>query len=886
MSLPTDSARWNLVKSLFDEALQRPEAQREAWLRELALAPEVREELLSLLAHSTGGHEAAPGFLEQAAPTPRELGQSGWPGMRCGSWELLEPIGSGGMGEVFRACRADGAYEGQAAVKLLKRGMDSAQVLARFAQEQQTLARLEHPHIARLFDAGLSELGLPYFVMELVQGRPLDQACANLSLEQRLQLFLQLADAVAYAHRNLLVHRDLKPGNVLVNEQGQVKLLDFGIAKALDPLASADAGQTRVGERPYTPHYASPEQVRGEPVNTATDIYSLGVLLYLMLTGVRPYGRQASTPAEAAHSVLMEEPTRPSTLGPEVVSDAGWLATRQRLRGDLDKIVLKALEKPLERRYASVDALASDVRAYLGGYPVSARAPSWGYVTGHFIRRHRLPVALSGVAMLALIGGLIGTVWQMHEAEVARAQAERRFAQVRQLANKLVFNYHDQIASLPGATQVREALLSDAVGYLDGLNQELGQDRRLARELAESYSRIAALQGDAFSPSQERLALAEQNLDKALALLPRYLDSDSRDLEALNTATEMWQGRALLHSRAGRLQRALDALEQGGHLSARALALGPGNKAAVSQLATLKGRMALVLGGNYSQACLGRVAEAGAQWLEALALFEQLVATEPESPQWLNQLAWARNGLASWAILNGDGEEALRQGRLLIGLRDRISALEPNNGNYQQQAAMTRSVMAAALSAAGRPSEGLPWLDQAEVILHKLNRQDGANRAAGRDAALLQLIRARTQHLAEPGVVSRLALQNALRGLPDSAELHQDFYMTRWRAEALIWNARAHNARPADAEQALSYAEQAQALLKRLPDNPDNANQRWMLAQALGEQAQAQRMLGRDAAARSSAGQAMSLWGGGSAVAAPAYFKTWIERDRRSAAGS
>ena len=235
------------------------------------------------------------------------------------------------MGKVFEARRADGQYDGRAAVKLLKRGMDSAAVLQRFALERQTLARLSHPHIARLLDAGASDDGLPYFVLEYVHGPPIDQAVRGLALERRLHLFLQLTDAVSHAHRNLLVHRDLKPGNVLVDSDGNVKLLDFGIAKALDPLeghpGEGSSDTTVAGQCPYTPHYASPEQVRGEPVSTATDIYSLGVLLYQMLTGTRPTGRHATTPAETARSVLEDPPTRPSRLSASQAVDPQWLST-------------------------------------------------------------------------------------------------------------------------------------------------------------------------------------------------------------------------------------------------------------------------------------------------------------------------------------------------------------------------------------------------------------------------------------------------------------------------------------------------------------------------------------------------------------------------------
>ena len=405
----TADPRWEQVKSLFDALLDRPAVEHNALISAAALPADAEAELRTLLRHHA---QATGGFLAEPAAQPPSAAPAARLGQRLGSWSLVRALGEGGMGEVFEARRADGSYEGRAAVKLLKRGMDSAAVLQRFAQERNALARLNHPHIARLLDAGASGEGQPYFVMEYVDGRPIHEAALGLPLEQRLQLFLQLADAVAHAHRNLLVHRDLKPSNVMVDGEGQVKLLDFGIAKAIDPLEGGDPGVTQAGERPYTPHYASPEQVRGEPVTTATDIYSLGVLLYQMLTGARPTGRSATTAAEAVKGVLEEQPTRPSRLSARDALDPRWIDTRKRLEGDLDNVLLKALEKSPEARYPHVDSLAADVRAYLEGRPVSARAAHPAYVLGKFIRRHPWGVMAGALGALGLAVGLSASLLQ------------------------------------------------------------------------------------------------------------------------------------------------------------------------------------------------------------------------------------------------------------------------------------------------------------------------------------------------------------------------------------------------------------------------------------------------------------------------------------------
>ncbi|MFT7776225.1 protein kinase domain-containing protein [Roseateles sp.] len=864
---------WPAVRRLFDAALALPADARATWLQGSGEPPEVVAEVLSLLTHSLDGTRADSGFLATPAAA------TGHPGLRLGPWRLTEPLGSGGMGEVWLALRDDGAYEGEAAIKLLKRGMDSAAVLQRFAQERQALARLDHPCIARLMDAGLSPQGLPYFVMERVLGRPLDAACAGLPLETRLQLFLQLTDAVAHAHRHLLVHRDLKPGNVLVTADRQVKLLDFGIAKALDP-TDGEAGAEHTLARPFTPSHASPEQVRGEPVSTATDVYSLGVLLYQLLTGQRPYGRDARTPQALAQAVLNEAPTRPSSLGEPREPPADWWRTRLRLKGDLDNILLKTLEKDPARRYASVDALAADLRAHLDGRPVSARAPTPGYLAARFVGRHRLAVGLAGVAALALVAGLAGTLWQMREARAAQSRAEARFTQVRELARQLVFRYHDQIAQLPGSLATREALLQDALRYLDGLATELGPELArqpaLARELAESYSRIAELQGDGFSPSQERLDAARRDIDKAIALQPLYLPAVARDATALREAADMHQGRALLASRAGRLGDSVAALQRARALNQQVLELDPQDPQNLAQLATVTGRMGLIQGGSPVQAQLGDVAGAGRTLAEAVELFGRLRALQPESAEWAHQAAWGHQLRANWALLSGNLTLAQRDTAAMLELRDIATRGNPQNSNYRYQQALARISAARIASATGEHDEAQRLLDDGGATLRQELARDPRNQAARRDLALLGLAQARARWQARPGPDAARELRNALAAFPPPDALTGDFYLSRWRAEAAWWAGRS-SARPADK---LRLAREAGALMQVGSGPDDNASRRWMLALALGLQAQAEQEAGDSALAASSAARALALWGD----TVPALYRDEAELARRIAA--
>lgn len=538
------SSNWVVVKDLYERAVELPVAERETLLAGADVDEAVRTEVRSLLNYNpdqTGSSHAD--FLREPAAAD-VLAQSSRIGEQLGAWQIVHAIGFGGMGEVFEARRADGTFEGRAAIKILKRGMDSATVLQHFAQERQALARMSHPHIATLLDAGLSADGLPYFVMEYVDGLPIDLTASHLSIEQRLGLFLQLADAVAYAHRNLLVHRDLKPSNVLVTPQGQVKLLDFGIAKALDPddALGVTLGHTGAGgSRPFTPHYASPEQVRGEPVGTGTDIYSLGVLLYQLLTGLRPTGRTATTPAEMARSVLEEEPTRPSHLSPDLVTDPNWVATRKHLKGDLDNILLMALEKSVERRYSSVEALAQDIRNFLSGHPVSARARTWGYVTFKLLRRHRLVTTLALLLSASLIAGTVISTWQAN-------QARSRLAGIKEITRDAVFRFGDAVTYVPGGMAIKADLLQQLTTILDRLVQASGDDVDLRADAAQAYARLADIEFNENSTALQRVESGQKHADQALALARSVRDDKHADATFL-----IWYWRAL--GTRARLQR-------------------------------------------------------------------------------------------------------------------------------------------------------------------------------------------------------------------------------------------------------------------------------------------------------------------------------------------
>jgi len=429
-------ARWQQIKAALYGALELNPQLRSPYIDRIsANDPGMRRELESLLVAYDGSSAT---FLENPAPaieSLQTLTAGAWKGRRVGAYELIEQIGSGGMGEVYRAVRADDEYQKQVAIKLVRVGQDSTAVVQRFRVERQILAALDHPHIARLLDGGTTGEGVPYFVMELIDGEPIDRYCESrrLDVAARLRLFLQVCDAVQYAHQRLTVHRDLKPTNILVSTEGSPKLLDFGIAKILAarPHTRADA-ESKTVFRMMTPRYASPEQRAGEPITTASDVYSLGIVLYELLTGGKPPELPSKPPTSGSMATLPQRFTRPSAAvrrgRAESRSPSAPAKLEKQLRGDLDCIVLKAIDYEAARRYDSVEQLAEDIRRHLRHLPVVARPATIAYRAGSFVRRHAVGVGAAALIALAMLAAVLITQREAHIAEqaLARARAESR----------------------------------------------------------------------------------------------------------------------------------------------------------------------------------------------------------------------------------------------------------------------------------------------------------------------------------------------------------------------------------------------------------------------------------------------------------------------------
>jgi non-specific serine/threonine protein kinase/serine/threonine-protein kinase len=560
-------ARWSEVKSILAEVLDSED--RSAALDRLCSDPGLRREVESLLALETKAvsaleTNATPGAILRAQSEPDA------PPDYIGPYRILREIGRGGMGVVYQGERADGQYQKQVAIKLITAARRDLGLDARFRRERQILAQFEHPNIARLLDGGAAPDGHPYFVMEYVEGLPLLVYCdqCHLSVPERIELFLKICGAVAHAHQRLVVHRDLKPGNILVTKDGVPKLLDFGLARVLDAGGDEEITQSIPI---MTPAYASPEQVRGEPYTVAGDVYSLGIILYELLSARRPYPVPSGSLAEIVRTVCEKEAP---PLSQAIADDR----LRRRLRGDLETIVAKALEKDRRQRYASVDDFAEDLRRHLDGRPVEARPATFFYRAGKMLRRHPIAIPTSALAAI-LILTFAGVAWWE-----ARA-AQRRFQEVRNLAHSVIFELHDAIAPLPGSTAARNLLISRALEYLERLSQEARNDPRLAYEVALAYERIGTVQGYVAESNLGNGPASLESFKKSVAILEKISGPRSNS-QMRRDYVRVLDHLAMANLHVGKLHEAQDVAQKIVALSEDAYKKQPSDLDNVYQLAT------------------------------------------------------------------------------------------------------------------------------------------------------------------------------------------------------------------------------------------------------------------------------------------------------------
>jgi non-specific serine/threonine protein kinase/serine/threonine-protein kinase len=698
------------LRALFDAALEHSGAARDRFVQASCPGDEtLRLELQRLLA----AHDRAGSFLDGPALASIADGVPNWVGRRLGVYEIVREIGKGGMGVVFLAMRADELFRKQVAIKVLRSNLDGRALLDRFHRERHILASLDHSNIARLIDGGTTEAGLPYVVMEYVEGQPIDAFCRDrqLSLEQRLELFKTLCSAVHYAHQNLVVHRDLKPSNIVVTAEGQPKLLDFGIAKLLE---TDPRGETNTGMRPMTLAYASPEQITGAVITTGSDVYALGVVLYELVSGERPFPGTSQSDHEMMRQICDQVPDAPSRAITRDPTDHGWGQKRRRqIASDLDTIVLKALQKEPARRYSSAEQLSDDITRYLTGRPVLARKDTVAYRAEKFIRRHTVGVAASALIVTVFCGGAIAIVRearvaerQRQAAEAQRARAERRFNDVRRLASSFLFEFHDAIAHLPGATPARKLVVSKALEYLGSLESESAGDVSGNPELANlgdpagalaAYRKAMAIREAVASknPALSRLPIvsyekiggaefAAGNLAsafdyfrKAMAMREQWLQAEPHSVEVAQRLAEMagrlCTGLILL----GDMPGALASCHRAGALTITLLEAHPADPAVRSQMAV--NTIAL---GN-AQRLSGQPKEAASTLQTAIEQFQPLMAHDATNADLQRRTAIAYAYLANAKLDLHDPTAAMDDYGAAIALLQGLVSADPSNVRFR-----------------------------------------------------------------------------------------------------------------------------------------------------------------------------------------------------------
>ncbi|HTR97053.1 MAG TPA: serine/threonine-protein kinase [Candidatus Acidoferrales bacterium] len=733
------SADWRRVSELFEQATARPPGERDAFVREACAGDAgLEREVRSLLEH----HRDDETFLAPGAGL-RLPGEDALPGGalreggRIGAWRLVRPLGEGGMGTVWLVERADGQFAQRGALKVIRHGFASEEMVRRFRRERRILAALDHPNIARLLDGGSTPEGLPYLVMDYVEGEFLYGYCTDRarSLPERLRLFLALCAAVQYAHGQLVLHRDLKPGNVVVAPDGTPRLLDFGVAKVVDEARAAEDDALKTVSLPLTPEYASPEQLRGEEATVASDVYSLGVLLYELLTGAHPYAVSRGAPSALVREVLEREPARPSSRsaapGPETGSTlppppgADATPLRRRLEGDLDTIVLKAMQKDPARRYASVEQLADDVRRHLGGHPVLARPDAWGYRAGKFARRNRVAVALGSLALLALLAGLAVALWQAQTARRESAIALRRLRDVQSLANTLLFDVYDRLENVPNATPVRASVVRTAAVYLDSLAADASADSSLRFTLADAYERLGTAQrtvreGDPARSFARAIALRE-------GLLREYPDNEHALLELIQGYTRLGAFDEMNNS----YPAALAFMQKAAECNERLVAKQPGN---ASYRAGLPKRY-----NNLGNALIynGREVDALVPLRKAMAGFATLSGAAPDNVEWQRLLGMSTTLYDDCLIARGgDPDSAIAIERRALELYAASAKREPDNLDLIERVADAHERLGQLFAQrAGRPDSAVAHLEEAQRWIERFAASDPENRDGPMEAA-------------------------------------------------------------------------------------------------------------------------------------------------------
>lgn len=805
---------WEQVKELLDEVLQIEPSKRKIFLRKSTVSDQIKAEVESLIAFEDEAEnlmnlsaiEFSKDFFSEEEETNALLGQ------QIGVYQIIREIGYGGMGAVYLAERNDGKFEQKVALKLLKREMNTAAIRRRFRQEGEILASLEHPNIARLLDTGTTEDKSPYIAMEYVEGLPIDLYCLKhqLDLNKRLDLFRQVCVAVNYAHRNLIVHRDLKPSNILVTNDGIPKLLDFGISKILSAeIEQIDSATvTRLGA--MTPSYASPEQLQRKSVTTATDIYSLGVILYELLCGHRPFEEKEDNLKDIFQAVLETDPPLPSSKLdkiseklktfsekeinlpdsideiPTITLDSNnktksakpiltkpelLFLTSNNLRGDLDNIVLKALRKEPERRYSSAENLAEDIHRHQRGLPVSARPNTFSYRLEKYVKRNRFAVIAGSLFLLAFIGGVATTIWQARIAQTERLKAEKRFSDVRKLANSYLFDVYPEIENIEGSLKVREKIITNALQYLDSLSNEASGDLALQSELATAYEKIGDVLGALKNSSLGNIQAGLDNYKKAQKLRESILDANPNEFEAK------------------------DKLVNNYFTIARTLWMNSQTK------------------------------DAEEMFEKTIKLQRELVSVQPDSVEMQNRLAVLLIDYGAIPAFNSQSEKALALFNEALQIVEKLRQTQPGNPEFKKTLTRLLRTMSKAQSSSGNFEEGIKGLNQAIEVSKELAKEFPTDFRVQRSVWLTNLLLCELyigkkdgQKAVETCPPTIEFPQTALQKEPDNGVVAYDLAISHFNSARAYRNGKIYPKTVEHSEKALEVMTQ---LLKKSPDNLD-----------------------------------------------------------------
>jgi eukaryotic-like serine/threonine-protein kinase len=706
------------IEAIFNEALDVPAEARDSLVTErcggdTTLQAEVRALLRACEAEEqlTASRRRRSESEGDAAPERR----------RVGPYEIDRLLGRGGMGAVYLAHRADGQYDQRVAIKLIDLPLATDFFRERFKQERQILAGLQHPYIARLLDGGVTADGDLYLAMEYVDGTPIHRFCdaRKLGARERLKLFISVCEAVQFAHQNLVVHRDLKPDNIFVAEDGTPRLLDFGTAKltspARDSMGAAQEGDlTRHGFQAYTPQYASPEQVFGNPITTASDTYSLGVLLYLLLTGSLPYEIKDLNQQELIRVICLDPPRRP-TVASGTVSGSD-----RRLDGDLEAILLKALRKEPQERYRTAEQLAADIQDYLDGRPVAARRGTFRYRAGKFIRRNRLAIAAAAVLALTLAAGVAGVLWQWRVANEERRRAEARSADLRELSNSLLSELDEAIKDLPGSTGVQKLLVTRVLEHLDRMAADARGaqgDRQTQLDLVNAYVRLGNIQGNAYDQNLGDPAGGLASLGKALVIV-EPLAEGSNDRDALHALATVEDARSEILWQTFHLPEAVEAMHQATR-SFDALLTDPHTPAPlIGEAAAAYGALGDEYGAPGTQN-MSNPTEALKAYQKAIDLDYRALSVDPSFLR-------SRRGLAIMGMKMGsvemenDPAQALRDFQTALERADALPKSEQNTLTTVRLRGMLERKEANAMEEIGRYGDAMAIFDKEIAVSRKL----------------------------------------------------------------------------------------------------------------------------------------------------------------------